>query len=456
MNNKSNNSIEFVNHASVIISGQEIRLLSDPWYSLSAFHDGWNLIYENSENDVLKILEKITHIWISHEHPDHFSIVFFKKYQELIKNKKIKILFQETKDKRVIKFLKHLNLETIELKNEKKYLLEKDYTIQCIKIGFYDSALLFNVNGIKIFNLNDCPIENLKDINRFKNKFGSCDILLTQFSYAAWKGNKSNEQWAKNSAENKIKIIKNQASILKAKTVIPFASFIKFSNVYNSHLNKNSNTPDKVIKKIDKNKIKIIFLKPYEKQNFNLMKQDEHSLEFWRNEIIKSNNYSLNSYKKIISFEELNKSFLKYKKRIFTTNSFLMIKFLSFIPFIKPFSKIVVYVEELKKSLIFDLFSEKFNVTELNYDISLSSESLNFILNSTYGFDTLTVNGCFETGNKDGFQKAAKLLAIENLNNLGVYFNLSVIFNINLFKIFFDRLGKLNKNLYIQNKPKLL
>ena len=118
--------IEFINHASVILYGRKTSLLSDPWYNGSAFHDGWNLIYENSDKDILSILKKITHIWISHEHPDHFSILFFKKYKELIKKNKIKILFQETKDKRVLNFLTHLNLDTVELKNEKKYQLDDD------------------------------------------------------------------------------------------------------------------------------------------------------------------------------------------------------------------------------------------------------------------------------------------------------------------------------------------
>ena len=28
----------------------------------------------------IEFLKNITHIWISHEHPDHFSIPFFKQY----------------------------------------------------------------------------------------------------------------------------------------------------------------------------------------------------------------------------------------------------------------------------------------------------------------------------------------------------------------------------------------
>ena len=73
--------------------------------------------------------------------------------------------------------------------------------------------------------------------------------------------------------------------------------------------------------------------------------------------------------------------------------------------------------------------------------------SFNYILNNSFGFDTLTVNGCFEEGAKNGFKKVSKLLAIENLNNLGIYFNLSLIFNLKTIIIFFRLLKKVQKNL---------
>ena len=99
--------------------------------------------------------------------------------------------------------------------------------------------------------------------------------------------------------------------------------------------------------------------------------------------------------------------------------------------------------------MILDFFSNELKNTDLEYDISLNSESLNFIFNNSFGFDTLTVNGCFETGNKNGFEKLTKLLAIENLNNLGIYFNFSIIFNVKIFLIFFERLRKVKRNLKI-------
>ena len=97
--------IQFINHASVLVKNGGIKLLSDPWYQGDAFHKGWNLIHELSDEEILNLLDEVTHIWISHEHPDHFSIMFFKKFGEILKEKNIEIIFQDTKDKRVESFL---------------------------------------------------------------------------------------------------------------------------------------------------------------------------------------------------------------------------------------------------------------------------------------------------------------------------------------------------------------
>ena len=61
-----------------MISNSDISLLTDPWYAGNVFNDGWSLLYENEIKEIIDTIENITHIWISHEHPDHFSIKFFK------------------------------------------------------------------------------------------------------------------------------------------------------------------------------------------------------------------------------------------------------------------------------------------------------------------------------------------------------------------------------------------
>ena len=448
MQKKSFPSIKFINHASMVIESENIKLLSDPWYFGNAFHEGWSLIYENEKEEILEMLETITHIWISHEHPDHLSIPFFKQNRELLKSKNIKILFQERDDKRVINFIKTLNLDIIELKNKKKYSIENNFSVKCVKFGFYDSALLINVDGKKIYNLNDCPLNNNKDIILFKKEFGPCDLLLTQFSYAAWKGGENNRAWRIKAAKDKVQTLINQAKILETKAVIPFASFVKFSNTRNSYLNEDRNTPQTIINETKNSNLNIIFLKPNEKQDLKSLKQKKESLDFWSDKITESNKVDLIDYTNIHSIEELNISFLKYKKKIFDKNSSYLLYFIRLIPFIAVFKKIVLKIEHIEKCITIDIFNDKIYFTDDSwYDIKLSSDSFNYILNNSFGFDTLTVNGCFEEGVKGGFEKTTKLFAIQNLNNFGIYFNISIIFNLHIFLMFLKILKKVRNNL---------
>ena len=96
-----NETIQLINHASISIKlSKDTYLLSDPWYEGSAFDNGWELLYENNDDSILQILEKTNYIFISHEHPDHFSIKFLNDFEKILKEKNIKFIFQKTKDKK--------------------------------------------------------------------------------------------------------------------------------------------------------------------------------------------------------------------------------------------------------------------------------------------------------------------------------------------------------------------
>ena len=114
-------TIEFVNHASVLIKYGKIGILSDPWYSQPVFHNGWRLLYENESNYVEEVLDRTSYIYLSHEHPDHFNPSYLLKDEikkKIIQNQ-ITFLFQKTKDKRVISFLKNKGFKVIELDQKK-------------------------------------------------------------------------------------------------------------------------------------------------------------------------------------------------------------------------------------------------------------------------------------------------------------------------------------------------
>jgi hypothetical protein len=114
------------------------------------------------------------------------------------------------------------------------------------------------------------------------------------------------------------------------------------------------------------------------------------------------------------------------------------------IPALKPLN---IFIDDINLNICFDIFKEKLEVTNNPSDIEMSSESLYFIMQNTFGFDTLTVNGCFEEKKKNGFKKMAKSLAIENLNNIGIKFNFFIIFNFKLILLFVGRLLSVSKKI---------
>jgi L-ascorbate metabolism protein UlaG (beta-lactamase superfamily) len=429
-------SIQFINHASVIIKNTNISLLSDPWYQGDAFHKGWNLLCEISDDQIIDILNKVTHIWISHEHPDHFSVSFFKKFSKQINERNIKILFQDTKDKRVIQFLEKLSFEYVELSDNVTLKLDEGFSVTCIKDGFYDSALLVNNKDERILNLNDCDVTNPNKAKEIFSKTGEVDVLLTQFSYAAWKGGVANKKWRVQAALDKLNTIDLQISTFRPKFVIPFASFVYFSNKENLYLNDAINKPNDVVNRFKESRANIIIMKPNDLfggdfEDFS----NKKAIEFWNQQYSDISGKKINAYEKI-NYEVINKSFINYCARISMKNNMnfiAVIRSLCPIPFFKP---VIVNILDLNTIVKFDYVSKKIEHSKEPPMICLNSESLNFLFNNSFGFDTLTVNGCFEEGRVGGFVAATKSLAIENLNNLGIFVTPSLIFNFSIIKKF--------------------
>ena len=429
-------SIQFINHASVIITGTNISLLSDPWYQGDAFHKGWNLFYEISDDQIIDILNKVTHIWISHEHPDHFSVSFFKKFSRQINERKIKILFQYTKDKRIVRFLENLRFEYFELSDNITLKLDESFSVTCIKDGFYDSALLVNNKDEKILNLNDCDVTNSSKAKEIFSKTGEVDVLITQFSYAAWKGGVANKKWRAQAAFEKLNAMDLQISIFSPKTVVPFASFFYFSNRENFYLNDSINKPIDIINRFKECKANIIIMKPNDViggdfEDFSSNK----AIEFWDQFYSHVNGRKKNIYE-IISYEVINKSFINYYTRISTKNNLNFIRIIRSISPISFFKPVIVKILDLNITVKFDYVSKKIEMSKEVPMICLNSESLNVLFNNSFGFDTLTVNGCFEEGRVGGFVAATKSLAIENLNNLGIFVTSSLILNFSIIKKF--------------------
>ena len=145
--------------------------------------------------------------------------------------------------------------------------------------------------------------------------------------------------------------------------------------------------------------------------------------------------------------QDLNFDFENYKKRIFKKNSKLLIFLLSKIKLLNFFQPLKIKLldhNKVYKYSIFDNLIEDINVKEC--DITMHSQSLSFIFKNEFGFDTLTVNGCFEASHV-GFTKVTKTLALGNLNSIGLNLNFGLIFHSNIIFLFLNTLKKVKKQL---------
>ena len=73
-----------------------------------------------------------------------------------------------------------------------------------------------------------------------------------------------------------------QAKYLHAKNILPFASFIYFSNEKNFYLNDFINQPYDILKLNDYTESNIIFFRPGEQQQLDNLNQSKESINFWK------------------------------------------------------------------------------------------------------------------------------------------------------------------------------
>jgi len=228
--------LTFVSHAGYIYESNGVSIFTDPWTKGKAFNDSWALHTKAIEVDY----SKIKYIFVSHEHPDHFSFPTLKGIPENLRSE-ISILYQEHSSKRLLEAFKKLNFKkVIELPIYKWYGLSKEVELYCGSAGSMDSFLVIRENGKSILNLNDCAFTD-KQYKYIHRQIGDVDILFTQFSFANWVGNDGD---INAEAKGKIETIKLQMQIFHPKFVIPFASFVAFCNKENCRQNAWANTPE--------------------------------------------------------------------------------------------------------------------------------------------------------------------------------------------------------------------
>ena len=174
--------------STVIIETLDTSILCDPWIENGEYYGSWHhptkIKYDS------KFLNDITHIYLSHIHPDHFSRKTFEKL-----NKKIPVLIHNYESK-FLKFnVERFGFKVIELDHNKEYSLDTETKIKIYAADNCNPELCFKFSGCADFTSkegNSQQIDTLSIVDDGKNvlmNVNDCPIELAQSTFNDIKNN---------------------------------------------------------------------------------------------------------------------------------------------------------------------------------------------------------------------------------------------------------------------------
>lgn len=414
--------ITWVNHASFIFDDGHIRLMCDPWLEGRTFYNGWDLLSptQMSYDD----FAGITHIWISHEHPDHLSPPNLSKIDPAIRSN-ITVLYQSAPVRRVAKYLASLGFkEVVELKPEWVRLSSETEVFcgPCRTTTSDDSYLAICSGGITTLNLNDCVPYGKFNSAAILQNVGQPDVLLSQFSFACWTGNR--DQAVKRAAAANLA----RATFLKnvrefgARFVIPAASFSWFCNVENYWMNESAHHVDAIEKDVRDAGAVPIVLYPGDEWTPCEPHDNSGAIERYQKDYARIADPQELFANPKIEIDTLKSRAASFCKRIQNANSKLLLATL------RPAN---IFLDDHGTAVRLSLKDglQEVSVARERCDVALGSDGLDYALRYLWGGDTLNINGRFEKPAQGKFSRFRVYFAIASLNNAGLRFDLKYLAN---------------------------
>lgn len=377
--------IEWVNHASFVLEAGPVRLLVDPWIEGYVFDRSWALLSPTTFD--YRDFDTVTHIWFSHEHPDHFNPSNLRLVPAEIR-KRITVLFQPTRDKRVVKYCRNLGFPTVEAERDWQAVGD-DVRALCQPIDRGDSWLAVRSRGQTILDLNDCVYLSERELEPVKRQVEDVDVLITQFSYASWWGNRTDDRaWSRAAAET-LEKIEREINVLRPRFVLLAASFVYFCHEENAYMNAHLNTVETAHRLVESGGQSCpIVLYPGDRWTVGHPHDSRESLARYASDYDRAMSDPVRVIAAKVAVEVLIDAADRFIQSLRRANSPIL---WSRIP------PALVWVTDGGAS--FELSRRGLKAVDGNYDtsdIALSSSALLYCFQFPWGGETLRINGRFE------------------------------------------------------------
>ncbi len=406
--------LHFISQASTIVETADCVIWTDPWLFDKAFNDSWELFPKPRFDE--SWYDKITHLWISHEHPDHFHLPTLKSLPTDFKQKVV-LLFQDNHcDKMPNSFQKLGFCQINLLKNRKITNLTATTKVHNCQIGQMDSSLAIITPNYTLLNLNDCEV-NTKDCKNYVKDLGKIDIVLNQFSMAGYNGNLNYQEQLQKDADKILQNMLENHRDLKASTTIPFASNIYFCCEDNKFINDFSNTPQKVFNKFQIKNLDCKVMYPGESIDVASMSSHDSLMSMDKfDELYATKDSIVYNVSEQIPLKTIEKSFLERRtqlKKYFPTL------------IINKLGRLNIYIPDLQKNVQLSIAQGIFQETKLdqqNFDLQIHSQPLEFAFRFKWGIQTLGVSARYFIKNNHSTWRWYRI--VSSMNNAEFYLKL--------------------------------
>jgi UDP-MurNAc hydroxylase len=391
--------VTFVGHASVICDVGDVSLWSDPWLESEVFNESWALYPQPILRD--EALDRITHLWISHEHPDHLSIPTIKTLPAERRARMV-ALFQKHYDTEVIDWIRTQGFKEVrELPHAVWVELSSRCRIACYQVGHMDSALAIRGDGRTILNLNDCDVPAVT-LKRLAKTLGHVDLLLDQFSVAGWCGNPDDADRRRTAARGILGKFLRDISVINPEYVLPFASFVRFSHEENSYMNGSVNSVDDIASKVDESRLLVMYPGDVWNNEDDVISGSEVAKSRYRRDWSEITSQPVRSHEP----SSMTKILDAANRRVEDMQQKYQWWILGRVP---PVS---FYVTDLAQAFVMDLRAgaKEVKLSEAECVVSLGSQAAWYSFATRFGLPTLGVSGRFKINHSEPAFAALKKL----------------------------------------------